>query len=92
MRAIIDRNYKLAQKILTENLDTLHLMAEGLIKYETIDAQQIKEIMSGKEPTPPDDWESLKIIDKDKDLQGKNGESKGSPADSIAVDDPAGEH
>ena len=92
VRAIIDRNYKLAQKILTENLDTLHLMAEGLIKYETIDAQQIKEIMSGKEPTPPDDWESLKIIDKDKDLQGKNGESKGSPADSIAVDDPAGEH
>ena len=32
-------------------------MAESLIKYETINVEQIKEIMSGKEPSPPDDWD-----------------------------------
>ncbi len=90
VRAIIDRNYQHAREILNANLDKLHLMADGLIKYETIDAQQIKEIMSGKEPTPPDDWEALKAIDKDKDSQGK-GEEKKDPAVKSIVDDPTGE-
>ncbi len=62
---IIDRNYERARTILNENIDKLHLMAEGLIKYETIDVKQIEQIMSGKKPTPPDDWEALKTIDKD---------------------------
>lgn len=52
VRAIIDRNYKRAKEILVTNMDKLHLMAESLIKYETIDLKQIQEIMSGKEPTP----------------------------------------
>lgn len=65
VRAIIDRNFKKAKKILMDNVDKLHLMADGLIKYETIDAGQIKEIMSGKEPSPPDDWESLKALEKE---------------------------
>ncbi|KTC64574.1 cell division protease ftsH (plasmid) [Legionella adelaidensis] len=59
---IIDVNYKKAKEILTNNLDKLHLMAEGLIKYETIDVKQISEIMSGKEPSPPDDWEPVKTV------------------------------
>lgn len=66
VRAIIDRNYQQALKILTEQIDKLHVMADALIKYETIDANQIKEIMSGKEPSPPDDWESLKLFEKEK--------------------------
>ena len=65
VRAIIDRNYTHAKQILTDNIDKLHKMADGLIKYETIDASQIKEIMDGKEPSPPEDWESLKALDKD---------------------------
>lgn len=56
VRAIIDRNYQKAKEILVKHMESLHLMAESLIKYETIDAPQIKEIMSGKEPTPPEDW------------------------------------
>ncbi len=56
VRNIIDRNYKRAEKILKENTDKLHLMAEALIKYETIDTEQIKDIMAGKEPRPPEDW------------------------------------
>jgi cell division protease FtsH len=88
--AIIERNYKHAYEILSANLDKLHLMADGLIKYETIDAEQIKEIMSGKEPSPPDDWEAIKNIDKDKDSHGKPDE-KIDPAAKSMVDDPAGE-
>ncbi len=87
VRVIIDRNYQRAQQILTAHIDSLHLMAEGLIKYETIDAEQIKDIMSGKEPSPPDGWEAFKVIDKDKDHHGHSGEAKGPAVESI-VDDP----
>lgn len=59
VRAIIDRNYERAVQILTDNKDKLTLMAEGLVKYETIDAKQIEEIMAGNEPSPPDDWDSI---------------------------------
>jgi cell division protease FtsH len=54
VRAIVDRNYKLAESILREKISTLHLMAESLIKYETIDSQQIKLIMAGQSPPPPE--------------------------------------
>jgi dihydropteroate synthase len=37
-------------------MDKLHTMAEALIKYETIDEEQIKDIMAGREPRPPADW------------------------------------
>ncbi|KTD42594.1 ATP-dependent zinc metalloprotease FtsH [Legionella parisiensis] len=63
VRAIIDRNYQRAKEILVSNMDKLHLMAESLIKYETIDFNQIQEIMSGKEPSPPEDWGSSKPLD-----------------------------
>jgi len=57
VRCIIDNNYKRAQKILKDKVDILHAMAKALIKYETIDQGQIKEIMEGREPSPPADWE-----------------------------------
>ncbi|MGR6033976.1 MAG: ATP-dependent zinc metalloprotease FtsH [Candidatus Nitrosoglobus sp.] len=53
VRAIIDRNYQRAKKLLEENMDKLHIMSEALIKYETIDKEQIDDIMAGKEPRPP---------------------------------------
>ncbi len=59
VRVIIERNYAQATKILTENKDRLAAMAEGLIKYETIDAKQIEEIMAGKPLSPPDDWDAM---------------------------------
>lgn len=62
VRKIINKNYLHAKEILTNNLDILHLMAEALIKYETIDANQIREIMNHQPPTPPADWESLQMI------------------------------
>jgi cell division protease FtsH len=59
VRAIIERNYQRATDILTANRDKLTVMAEGLIKYETIDAKQIAEIMADKTPSPPDDWDAM---------------------------------
>ena len=56
IRSIIDRNYQRAVEILKQNEDKLHLMGDALMKYETIDAAQIDEIMEGKEPGPPRDW------------------------------------
>jgi cell division protease FtsH len=90
VRVIIDRNYQLAEKILRDNLDKLHIMADGLIKYETIDAAQIKEIMAGKEPSPPEDWDALKIVNKDKDIHGSGHDKKKSKVKPIDKE-PAGE-
>jgi len=56
IRSIIDNNYRRAQQILEDGMDRLHTMAEALIKYETIDEKQIKDIMEGREPRPPTDW------------------------------------
>ncbi len=66
VRAIIDRNYEHAREIITNHMNELHAMAEALIKYETIDADQIKEIMSGNPPSPPADWDSMTTSTKPK--------------------------
>ena len=88
VRAIIDRNYQRAKKILLDNMDHLHLMANSLIKYETIDANQIKEIMSGKEPTPPADWGSFTSLDKN---ESANDQPQ-KPIQGETIVNPAEEH
>ncbi len=56
VRDIIDKNYQRATRILKEKLDQLHAMAEALIKYETINTDQISDIMSGKPAREPAGW------------------------------------
>lgn len=56
VRKIIDSNYQRADAILKENIDKLHVMAKALMKYETIDSLQVKDIMDGVEPREPKDW------------------------------------
>lgn len=56
IRCIIDEAYAMAETILREHEDKLHIMAEALLKYETIDTGQIDEIMEGRLPGPPKDW------------------------------------
>ncbi|WP_119629505.1 ATP-dependent zinc metalloprotease FtsH [Methylocaldum marinum] len=56
IRSVIDRNYERSEHLLRENMEKLHLMAEALIKYETIDRFQIDDIMEGKVPRPPQSW------------------------------------
>lgn len=57
IRSFIDRNYARAEKLLKENIHILHLMAEALIKYETLDSEQIDALMEGKTPSPPKGWD-----------------------------------
>ncbi len=57
IKELIDKNYKKAEDILKKNIDKLHLMAEALIKYETLDTHQIGDIMEGRTPRPPSDWD-----------------------------------
>jgi cell division protease FtsH len=56
VRSILDHAYARTKKILTDNLDKLHVMSEALLQYETIDASQIDDVMNGKKPGPPLDW------------------------------------
>lgn len=91
IRAIVDRNYQRAKALLTDNLDKLHLMAEGLIKYETIDAQQISEIMSGKEPSPPDDWDELTRVDKNKIKKTQDKKAPGVVGQKTTEDPSSGQ-
>jgi cell division protease FtsH len=57
IRVLIDSNFQRAKGILERDIEKLHKMAEALIKYETIDDSQIADIMQGREPKPPADWE-----------------------------------
>jgi len=89
VKTIINRNYKRAKDLLEENIDKLHLMAEALIKYETIDSKQIAEIMQGKKPSPPEDWDSGAKLDQD------TGSGTAPVTDSkggSTIDKPASEH
>jgi len=56
IKRIIDDCYGRAKRILEENRDKLELMKDALLEYETIDADQIGDIMAGKKPRPPADW------------------------------------
>lgn len=80
VRDLIDRNYKRAQDILEEHIDKLHSMSDALMKYETIDAGQIDEIMEGREPGPPSDWA-------EKDPPASNDGGTGGEADLGELDD-----
>ncbi len=53
IRRIIDEQYSLARKLIEDNQDKMHAMAQALLEWETIDADQIEDIMSGRPPRPP---------------------------------------
>lgn len=57
VRSIIDECYGTAKRLLQENRDKLDAMAEALMKYETIDAEQIEDIMNGLAPREPKGWQ-----------------------------------
>ncbi|HEX2541779.1 MAG TPA: ATP-dependent zinc metalloprotease FtsH [Caldimonas sp.] len=56
IRRIIDEQYGIARKLIEDNQDKMHAMAAALLEWETIDADQIDDIMSGKPPRAPKDW------------------------------------
>ncbi len=92
VRRVIERNYQRATRLLSENLDKLHAMSDLLMKYETIDADQIDDIMSGRTPRPPKDWN-----DEESTPSGRRTPAPASDAEGPAADDghlgrPASEH
>ncbi len=82
VRKIIDGAYTRAKEILTEQDKQLHLMADALMQYETIDARQIDQIMDGDEPDPPAGWDDgdTPPPSPGPDDQGKSPEASGTPA------------
>jgi cell division protease FtsH len=85
IRNVIDRNYDRAKNILEENMQKLHTMADALLKYETIDSDQIDDIMEGKTPRTPKDWD---------DKESGSGGSATNSGDSSegTIGGPAGQH
>jgi cell division protease FtsH len=53
IRSILDAQYALSRKLLEENRDKVDVMAKALLEWETLDADQISDIMAGNEPRPP---------------------------------------
>jgi len=89
IRAVIDRNYQRTRDILTDNIDKLHTMADALMKFETIDAEQIDDIMSGRTPRPPADWDESEPRAGGVKGRAKTDEGKGSEG---TLGTPAGQH
>ena len=83
VRNFIDRNYERAESILKDNMSILHMMAEALMKYETIDSAQIDALMEGKVPPPPEDWS-------DSSGAPSEGSDDGSDARNAKSDGPIG--
>ena len=76
IRDFIDRNYKRAEDLLNDNMDILHAMTDALMKYETIDSDQINALMK-REPVPePNGWDD-----------GDDGSASGGTSSKTAKDD-----
>jgi len=86
VRRIVDGKYATAKAILEENVDKLHAMAKALVKYETIGDTQIKDIMEGREPQPPEDWDETPGSESDASSSKPESEATGS------IGGPASEH
>jgi cell division protease FtsH len=87
IRDLIDTCYNEAKSILQENEDKLHKMAEALMKYETIDEHQIKDIMSGQDPRPPEDWD-----EPSEPGEPVKAEPESSDGGTAPLGGPAGQH
>ncbi len=91
IRVLIDRNYERAEKLLRDNMDILHEMKKMLMKYETIDAQQIDALMARKDVPPPKDWSDID----DSNINGSAGKSEETDKSTKKegpIGGPAGEH
>ncbi|MDG6894657.1 ATP-dependent zinc metalloprotease FtsH [Volucribacter amazonae] len=60
VRKIVTRNYERARQLLVDNMDILHAMKDALMKYETIEEEQIEQLMNRQAVTPPPGWEEPK--------------------------------
>ncbi|WP_440223208.1 ATP-dependent zinc metalloprotease FtsH [Dokdonella sp. MW10] len=90
VRSTLDREYARAKSILNEKMDILHAMAGALLTYETIDREQVEDIMQGRTPKPPKDWTGTPKKTGGSSDGGTRGESPiGGPAAQTRNDTPA---
>ncbi|WP_027467728.1 ATP-dependent zinc metalloprotease FtsH [Deefgea rivuli] len=81
IRRIIDEQYAVAQKILEENRDKVEAMTTALMEWETIDREQVLDIMAGREPRPPKTLPLPRVVVADVDETPKGGaEASTTPA------------
>ena len=92
IRTIINDCYGQAKQILVENMDRLHKMAEALMKYETIDAEQIDAIMAGQDPKPPKGWGDSGSSGDASAGSGEEPKSSSDKSNGNEVGGPAGSH
>ncbi|MBE1287239.1 MAG: ATP-dependent zinc metalloprotease FtsH [Alteromonadaceae bacterium] len=83
IKKILDRNYERAEQILKDNEDILHTMKDALMKYETIDALQIDDLMARVDVRPPADWER-------RDNKPDNNDGGTTTLDNKGDDEPVG--
>ncbi|KPE35796.1 ATP-dependent metalloprotease [Pseudomonas aeruginosa] len=88
VRRIIDDCYGTAKRLLDENRDKLEMMADALMKYETIDSDQIDDIMAGRVPREPRDWQGGSGTG----TPPANLEESGRRESTPPIGGPAGEH
>lgn len=81
VRRIIDQQYKVARTLIEDNKDKMHAMAKALLEWETIDGEQLDDIIAGKEPRPPKDW-----TPRNPSVGGSGGSTGGTP---VVNTDPA---
>jgi len=84
VRSLVNKSYATATKMIKDNMDKLHVMSEALLTYETIDKDQIDDIMAGVKPRPPKGWD-------DKDDDDKKPSNREDVKESGFVD-PASSH
>jgi len=87
VKEFINRNYQRAKIMLTENMDILHAMKDALMKYETIDANQIDDLMARRDVRPPADPSEKKKSDPKGPTASANKESSDISPDLSAPDD-----
>ena len=80
VRSIIDECYEKARNLLEEHRSKMDMMAEALMQYETIDAEQIDAIMEGRKPNPPSDWsDGPSDSPSDPEASSPNDDAMGDP-------------
>ncbi len=92
IRNIVDIAHKTATKLITANRDKLEVMTEALMKYETIDTEQINQIMEGKVPSPPSDWDDNNSDGDKKAKEEPAAESSESTEDKPSIGGTAEQH
>ena len=86
IRRILDEQYQVAYKILDENRDKMEIMCKALMDWETIDRDQVLEIMAGKQPSPPKDYSHN--LRQDNPEQSETKEATQAP-EAISQHEPA---